>query len=348
MSASIDPTTLREAAQRLVDDGLPACQVAVARDRELLMFETFGDATDTTRFRVASATKPIVGSAVLALIGGGQLDVTARVVDFIPEFGTHGKDVVTIEQLMVFSCGFPRAVMPSPDGSDRALRVARFQEWELDWEPGTRFEYHPGSAHWVMAELIDRVSGIDFRDFIEQRVTQPLGLPRLLGFGPGEQGDIAGLTGADGSVLDQDDPGPIPETERLAMIEAGTPGGGGVMTAASLALFYQGLLHNPDGLWKPDLLADATTNIRNSFLEPTYQLPANRTIACLVIGNGFASQWVTLPHAFGHPGAGGQFGYADPDTGLSVAFAQRSMPGDDAAAPFARAHAIARAGGALR
>ena len=86
------------------------------------------------------------------------------------------------------------------------------------------------------------------------------------------------------------------------MIEAGTPGGGGVMTAASLALFYQGLLHNPDGLWKPDVLADATTHIRNSFLEPTYQLPANRTIACLVIGNGFASQWVKLPHAYGHPG----------------------------------------------
>ena len=118
------------------------------------MFETFGDATDATRFRVASSTKPIVGSAVLQLIGDGQLDIDARVVDYIPEFGTHGKDVITIEQLMVFSCGFPRATMPSRVGADRAQRVARFAEWELDWEPGTRFEYHPGAAHWVMAELI--------------------------------------------------------------------------------------------------------------------------------------------------------------------------------------------------
>ena len=347
MSTAIDLSALREAGQRLVDDGLPACQIAVARDRELVMFETFGDAADSTRFRVASSTKPIVGSAILQLIGDGRLDIDGRVADYIPEFGTHGKAVVTIEQLLVFSCGFPRATMPSRVGADRAQRVARFAEWELDWEPGTAFEYHPGAAHWVMAELIDRLSDTDFRDFIEQRVTQPLGLPRLLGFGPGTQGDIAGLTDADGTLLDRADPGPILETDRLAMIEVGTPGGGGVMTAASLALFYQGLLHNPDGLWKPDVLADATTHIRNSFLEPTYQLPANRTIACLVIGNGFASQWIKLPHAYGHPGAGGQFGYADPDTGLSVAFAQRSKPGDDAAGPFARAHLIARTAGEL-
>ena len=348
MSTSPDFTALRDAAQQLVDDGLPACQIAVARDRELVMFETFGDASDTTRFRVASSTKPIVGSAILHLIGDGKLDIDARVVDYIPEFGTHGKDVITVEQLMVFSCGFPRATLPSRDGADRVRRVERFAEWELDWEPGTAFEYHPGAAHWVMAELIDRLSGVDSLDFIEQRVTQPLDLPRLLGFGPGDQSDIAGLTDTDGNLLDAGNSGPVTEADRLALIEAGAPGGGGVMTAASLALFYQGLLHNPDGLWKPDVLADATTNIRNSFLEPTYQLPANRTIACLVIGNGFASQWVRLPHAYGHPGAGGQFGYADPDTGLSVAFAQRSKPGDDAAGPFARAHAIARAAGALQ
>ena len=41
------------------------------------------------------------------------------------------------------------------------------------------------------------------------------------------------------------------------------PGGGGVMRAADLALFYQALLHNPGGIWKPDVLADVTTNVRN-------------------------------------------------------------------------------------
>ena len=342
MSSSLDFSGLQSTGRQFVDEGLPACQIAVARDREVVMFETFGDATNNTRFRVASATKPIVASAVLQLIGDGQLDISARVADYIPEFGTNGKDVVTVEQLMVFSCGFPRAPMPSRDGADGARRLARFSEWELEWEPGTRFEYHPACAHWVMAELIERLGGVTFCDFIEQRVTEPLGLPRLLGFAAGQQGDIAGLTNPDGTRVENVDPGPIPDADRLAMIEVGAPGGGGVMTAASLALFYQGLLHNPDALWKPDVLADATTNIRNSFLEPTYNLPANRTIGCLVIGNGFASQWVKQPNAYGHPGAGGQFGYADPDTGLSVAFAQRSQPGDTPDGSFRRAHAIAR------
>src|SRR3954451_5409377 len=237
MSTGVDCSALRDAARRLVDDGLPACQVAVARERELVMFETFGDASDTTRFRVASATKPIVGAAILQLIGDGRLDIDARVTDYIPEFGTHGKDVVTVEQLLVFSCGFPRATMPSRLGADRAQRVARFAEWELDWEPGTAFEYHPGSAHWVMAELLERLSGTDFRDAIEQRVTGPLGLPRLLGFGVGARGDIAGLTDDDGALLAAVDPGPLAERDRLAPVEVGTPGGGGVMTAASLALF---------------------------------------------------------------------------------------------------------------
>ncbi len=70
-------------------------------------------------------------------------------------------------------------------------RVKRFTEWRLEWEPGSRFEYHATAAHWVLAELIERLSGYDFRDFIEARVCAPNGLPRLLGLQPEEQDDIA-------------------------------------------------------------------------------------------------------------------------------------------------------------
>ena len=47
----------------------------------------------------------------------------------------------------------------------------------------------------------------------------------------------------------------------------GSPGGGGVSTAADLALYYQGLLHNPGGIWKPDVLADVTGTVRNTFTD---------------------------------------------------------------------------------
>lgn len=73
----------------------------------------------------------------------------------------------------------------------RETRVASMARWRLNWEPGTGCEYHPTSDHWVLAEVIDRVTGIDHRDFVEQRVTTPAGLPRVLGVT--DQSDIAEL-----------------------------------------------------------------------------------------------------------------------------------------------------------
>jgi CubicO group peptidase (beta-lactamase class C family) len=106
---------------------------------------------------------------------------------------------------------------------------------------------------------------------------------------------------------------------------AGVPGGGGVMSAADLALYYQALLHNPGGLWKPDVLADATGNVRNTFVDRLFRVPANRTIGLMVAGSdglapvrGFGK--TVSEHAFGHNGAAGQIAWADPASGLSFAY----------------------------
>ncbi len=314
MTRDIDVSALRAAAEREITGGLAACQVALARDGEVVYFESFGAADDGTRFGVASATKPIVASATWHLIGEGLLDLDRRVVDYVPEFGTHGKDAVTVEQVYLMTCGFPTAPMEATEGADRARRIARFADWELEYEPGTQYVYHGGSAHWVLAELIERLGGTDFRDYVEARVTRPLGLPRLLGIPRAEQTNIAQF-----SLPSQ--PETRPGYDRAAMIEAGIPGGGGVMTAATLARFYQGVLHNPNGLWKPDVLADATTNIRCTLPDPMMGLPANRTIG-VVIGNGFGTTWGKSPTAYGWPGAGGQVGFAEPATGVSFSFLQ--------------------------
>ena len=88
----------------------------MARDGEIVYFESFGTADDETRFGVASATKPIVASATWHLIGEGLLDIDRRVVDYVPEFGTHGKDAVTVEQVYLMTCGFPTAPMEAAGG----------------------------------------------------------------------------------------------------------------------------------------------------------------------------------------------------------------------------------------
>jgi CubicO group peptidase (beta-lactamase class C family) len=102
------------------------------------------------------------------------------------------------------------------------------------------------------------------------------------------------------------------------------PGGGGVSTAADLALFYQALLDDPLGLWKPEVLADAKTVVRNSY--PDYLgTPANRTLGLIVKGDDDKSHMrgmgrTVSARSFGHNGAAGQIAWADPDTGASFCF----------------------------
>ena len=328
-------------AQREIDEGrLPSCQLAFARDGKLAVWITLGDAAPDSRYVIFSATKPVVAAAMWILIGAGAIDVTRRVAEVVPEFGANGKDAITIEQVMLHTSGFPRAPFAPADWDDRARRLARFSQWRCNWEPGTRFEYHPTSAHWVLAELIERASGSDFREFVRTRVIEPLGLPGLqLGVPPAEQADINDLVRT-GSPATPDELEaaigvrelPLTEvtTEALlafnqpAVRAVGVPGGGGVSTAADLALFYQGLLRDPLGMWKPEVLADVTTTVRNSF--PDYMgTPANRTRGLVVKGDDERSHMrgmgrTVSARTFGHNGAGGQIAWADPDTGTSFCF----------------------------
>ena len=70
MAGQIHIDALEQAAQREIEAGLTACQLAVARDGEIVWSRSFGTADEETRFWVASATKPIVSSAILILIIG--------------------------------------------------------------------------------------------------------------------------------------------------------------------------------------------------------------------------------------------------------------------------------------
>ena len=133
--------------------------------------------TDQTLYVVFSCTKAIMASAAWLLIGEGKLDASRRVVDYIPEFGTNGKEVVTVEQLLIHTAGFPDAPYAQSDWLDRGKRLACFAKWRLQWPAGSKYTYHPTSSFWVIAEIIERLSGIDFREFVRRRIAEPLGLP---------------------------------------------------------------------------------------------------------------------------------------------------------------------------
>lgn len=337
-NAQVD--ALLERARREVDDGLlPSCQVALGYEGEIVASETFGDATDDTRYCLFSATKAIVASTMWQLLSEGVVDLDEPVVTYVAEFAHEGKEDITVEQVMLHTSGFPHAPLGPPAWYSRDARREAFARWRLNWEPGTRYEYHPTSAHWVLAEIIETVTGNDYRDEIQRRVTDPLGLPRMVGVPADEQGDIAEivLVGDNATSEEIQAAFGVPElpatevTDDLILRfnepevkELGVPGGGGYGRAVDLATFYQALLHNAGELWDPAMLADATGNVRNTLPDPM-GVPANRSIGLILAGDDGKSNMRGLgrsvsPGAFGHNGAGGQLAWADPATGLSLGY----------------------------
>ena len=332
---------LRARVRKEVDEGLlPSCQWALARDGKLAAFDAVGEATTANRYTIYSATKAFVASAVWQLIGEGLVDVDTRVVEYLPEFGSNGKDVITVEQVMLHTSGFPHAPLGPPAWETSEGRRAAFARWRLNWEPGTAFEYHATSAHWVLAEIITEVTGQDYRDVLHERVTGALGLPRILGLGPDELDGALDLVlcGEHASADELQAAFGISELPTTEVTEdalmwfnspevraVGVPGGGGCANAAVVALFYQELLHNRAGLWDPDLLADVTGRVRNTFPDPLTRTPANRALGVILAGDDGRANFrgfghTQSPRTFGHNGAGGQIAWADPETGLSFCY----------------------------
>ena len=335
---------LHRAHREIDDDLLPSCQIALARHGRLIATRTIGSATPETRYLVFSCTKVVTAAALWLAIGDRLVGRDTRVAEIVPEFGTNGKDAVTVEHLLTHTGGFPLAPFAPTDWADRDRRLERFAQWRLDWEPGTRFQYHPTSAHWVLAEILERVSGMDVRDFVHLRLTEPFGLDRLrLGVPEDQQGDIAELvpvgtlpsaadleavTGIGG--LDPAQIGDVTEEQLLAFNApeyraVGVPAGGAIGTAADMAMFLQALMENRSQTFDPDVLHAGTAEILCDLVDPMVGVASNRTLGLILAGDDGQSAMrgfgrTVSPAAFGHMGAGGQIAWADPGTGLSFAY----------------------------
>jgi CubicO group peptidase (beta-lactamase class C family) len=360
-AAKVD--ALFERAQREIREGLlPSCQLAIARNGKIGAMRTFGravqggtekPATNETLYTIFSCTKAIISAAAWLLIGEGKLDVSERVAEIVPEFGTNGKDVITVEQVLMHISGFPNAPFPQSEWLSKEARLERFKKWRLEWPVGSRYEYHPTSGFWVIGEVIERKTGKDFREFVRERIAEPLGLPGMYVGLPRELNErVAELVyvGEPLSAEERKQMGlpPLPETEvtEEAILgfnnpdvrAAGVPGGGGIMTAGELALFYQGVLHNRgiDGKprWKPEVLKDALRVRSGDYKDPVFGVRCNRGLGVVLAGDDGLANYrgfgkTNSPLAFGHGGAGGQIGWADPATGISIGYCTNGFDRND-------------------
>ncbi|MCX7065755.1 MAG: serine hydrolase [Proteobacteria bacterium] len=330
-------------AAKEVDEGLlPACQIAIARKGQIAGIASFGSATEESLFNVFSSTKAITSAAGWLVMQDGKLNVNERVADIVPEFGTHGKEAITVEQLFTHTAGFPHAPFRVDEWFNHERRLERFSEWTLNWPVGSRFEYHPTSSMYVIAEIIERRSGIAFDEFVRQRISKPLGLPDMfLGCPPQQHHRIIpvthvgdALTAADYAALGVPMP-PVTEVTEDALTafnstearQVPVPGGGGIMSAADLALFYQALLNGGRALGGEQIWREQTLNealkVRNHFPD-LLGTPVNRALGVVVAGdehrNGRGFGHTNSPLAFGHGGAGGQLAWGDPATGISLGY----------------------------
>jgi CubicO group peptidase (beta-lactamase class C family) len=323
---------------------LGAAQYALARDGRIVATGHSGAADDDTTFLLFSATKTIVATAVLPLLASGRLELTAPVSRYIAEFTGHGKERVTVLQLLTMQGGFPQAPLGPDQWATSAGRRAAFAAWRTDWKPGTATEYHPVSAHWVIAELLETLTGRNFVDVVHDTVVRPAGGTDVLGVPSAAPAPVRvhGTRSPDHALAEyygHPDLVPVASVQPDALLSlnnplaqaAAIPGGGGISTSRDIALVYQAMLHNPGGMLPAAWLADAIGTIRNGSVSRSDGLPANRTITGVVAGNdGFAAhRWFPdAPRAFGHHGAGGQLCWLEPDSGASFCFLHDTLHQD--------------------
>jgi CubicO group peptidase (beta-lactamase class C family) len=357
---------LLERAEREVKEGLlPACQVAIARHGKIGVMQTFGravqggvekPATNETFFVIMSATKAFTSAAAWLLMQEGKLRPEDRVVQFVPEFGANGKDAVTVEQLLIHTSAIPYAPHWQKEWGDRKRRMERFAQWRLDHTPGEKFVYHVSANFWPIAEIVERVSGQTFQDFVRTRIAEPLGLPDLrVGIPDSLNSRVADLVwvGQPMTAEEYEKMGLKPPRAGVSSIsEAGvlelnepvtraaaSPSAGGITTAGDIALFYQALLNDGrayDGtqIWRPEMLREARRIRTGELRDPYLGHFAYRALGIAVAGGdgkanmrGFGR--TNSPDAFGHPGFGGQTAWADPATGISFGYLTNGFDRND-------------------
>jgi CubicO group peptidase (beta-lactamase class C family) len=198
-------------------------------------------------------------------------------------------------------------------------------DFTLEWTPGSRLEYHQRSAHWTAAVLIEAVSGMDYRDFLRQRITAPLGIADdlLIGVPQAAQARAATMYAptAAGTLA------PLEQENTAAYRAAGIPSSGGFATARGYAAFYQMMLGggrlNGVRLFSPRLIQYVTRNVTGDMVDTFMGMPMHRGLGPHVRGTtdsirGLGS--LASPRTFGHGGAGNSYCWADPDSGVSFAY----------------------------
>ncbi|MET8539835.1 serine hydrolase domain-containing protein [Kitasatospora sp. NPDC004799] len=303
--------------------------------------------TADTLSAVYSITKGAAHLVVALLVQEGVLDLDREVAAYWPEFGAEGKDRLTLRELLAH-----RAGLVGVDGgftaaelADDRLIAARLAGQRPFWAPGTAYGYHAFVIGALTGEVVRRVTGRSLHELYEERIRAPYGLDLHLGLPealearfaevlpmlptPEEAERLAAGAAAPDSIrgiaFNANAPRPtdlVGFANTRAVRALGPASSGGVGTARGVAGMYAAAISEVGGrapLLKPETIAEfARIHYRGTDL-----VTGNED----VFGLGFeelSGRYRALgPTAFGHSGATGSLGLADPDSGIAYAYTRR-------------------------
>ena len=307
-----------------------------------------------TIVNVFSTTKGVAALAIAVAASRGHLSYDARVADYWPEFAQAGKETITVRQLLAHQAGLsaikPRLTLD--DLADPTKMSAKLAAQVPAWTPGTRHGYHAVTLGWYKGELIRRTdpAGRSLGQFFAAEIAEPLGLdfhiglpdwvdrrriaflhawppaklllhlnsmpPRLVG----AMLNPLSLSARSAAVAKGINGFKHLNRDQLRVIEM--PAANGIGTARSVAKLYGtaatggsqiGLTPSTlEALQKP--ARPPTNGLRDKVLhvDTTYSLGLVKPSPLSIFGSS--------DNAFGAPGLGGSFGFADPDTGIGYGY----------------------------
>ena len=294
-----------------------------------------------------SVAKGISGISFNILIDRGLVDPDAPVAKYWPEFAQNGKEGVLVRHVLDHTAGLPVVLEELWRGAifDCDAIVAALERQAPLWPPGTTAAYHIHTQGNLLGEIVRRVTGKRFRDFINDEVAVPLGLDyRIGGLSPTDQDRCAELVPTvEGTLFARKDQEPdsllakgfrqhpaedIATTlNSPAWRTAEIASANGHGTARSVARFYGAIARGGeiDGvrLMSARTVADMLTEQHNQ-TERMQGRPYHQARGVLL--NTPESVWMgPNPRAFGHHGFGGSIGMGDPDARIGFSYACNKM-----------------------
>ena len=312
---------------------------------------------------VASCSKGITATVLAILVEQDRVDPEERVATYWPEFAAAGKDSVTVGMVAAHTAGLPYPPLGTglggldlhrgPAITDHLARATPL------WPPGTAMAYHPVTFGTLLDEIVKRATGSSIAQQVRSLVAEPLGVQMWIGLPetlvgrvvPGRWADVspmepAGEPAPPGSYAEfrqrflRENPPMDPDfTDAEEVREhyaAERPAVGAITDARSLARMYAATLQPVDGvqLFTPTTRARVTaprTDEVETLIESGTAGPDIR------FGLGYQLASPSMPGlgpaSYGHTGAGGRLGIADPDHGIGFGYICSRMrdigPGGD-------------------